>query len=191
MNQYYDPPFWRDGARRAPFNVYTAVAPLRDFLTTRHWDAPKWNLEERPWAFAEEDMSGAGDSGSMSVWIPYSTDARLMVDWLYDPVRRQYLREQGGRAHRDADGTQIAAMNVVVLRVRSQVLDAVGRLRIPAIESSSDTIAATVYSGGRRIVGKWSADAASGGFGLRVPSGELMTLLSGTTWIEIANVGVR
>ena len=170
INQYYDPPFRRVNFRRAPFNVYTSLAPLTEFVRQQSWNA--WALDrstlphEFLWPFDEGMDTDAvlvmtpGDH----VRLPFGGTSGEVVEWSYDAASEQYVRSLHGRPQRDANGKAITAENVVVLRVDTEVLDAVGRLKIARLASSEDVTVrsvpfadpAAVYRGGQRVSGTWT-----------------------------------
>ncbi|MDO8599016.1 MAG: DUF3048 domain-containing protein, partial [bacterium] len=175
INQYYDPPFVRDHSRPAPFNVFTSLGDLASFVEARGWEV----AHPRLWPFSETVPNALTTSDGGSIRIPFSGhESSYVVEWKYDEVTGVYSRRRGGAVLRDVDGATVTATNVVVLSVRSRVLDAIGRLAIPVLEppivASFDGFThaarATVFRDGQRIDGGWSwEDAPSDGgrFGLR------------------------
>lgn len=205
INQYFDPPFWRDVSRRAPFNVYTAASNLGAFVRTRGW-------EERlrvggiidVWQYADEKREAS--AGGNTIRLPFDSGP-YVVEWTYDAQAGVYKRSQDGRSHPVRSGSEeraVTATNIVVLRVRSRVLDAIGRLEISALEPpakpsseaslyygvqpSSVPLAATVYSNGQRVDGTWDWNVGgSPRFQLLRADGTPITLQPGTTWVEIVD----
>lgn len=200
VNQYYDPPFWRSRSRPAPFNVYTAVDRLAAFVRARAQE--QWKRQPLPLLPYVESVPSTQGSVAAQLRITYS--AAHVVEWRYDAERAVYVRSQDGRPHRDAAGHSIEAVNVLVLEVRSRVLDAMGRLRIPDLDPRDRTAGdggkrtAIVMTRGRRVDGFWNwhaeqnADPPSAArirFRPSVPSDAPTVLQVGNTWIEIVDQG--
>ncbi|MBI4433381.1 DUF3048 domain-containing protein [Candidatus Uhrbacteria bacterium] len=162
VNQYYDPPFWRSRFRHAPFNVYTSVARMREFLRVRGSDPSAAALAPLLPFVMDAGIADASDVPSLR----FAYGPQHVVEWRFDATRGLYERSQGGRVHRDASGKTITATNVIVLHARSRVLDAVGRLRIPALDPRGRAAgdggddAATVCVHGRCVDGHWTWHAA-------------------------------
>ncbi|MDP3771574.1 MAG: DUF3048 domain-containing protein [bacterium] len=211
VNQYFDPPFTRDHSRPAPFNVFTSLTGLAAFVGERGWaddlHARKSVLQQRLWPFADRLGEDFRVRDGRTIHLPFSRGERaFVVDWEYDETEGVYIRKEGGVALRDQDGTPSSAKNVVVLTVQSEVLDAIGRLRIPVIEPPIESSPegfnaaeeAVVFRGGQRVNGRWSWEdtpSDAGLFGLRqmrdMESGEPeflpIPLAPGTTWVEVVD----
>jgi hypothetical protein len=208
VDQYYDPPFRRVTFRHAPFNVYTSIATLVAFAEAHHVIPPRPSDPPNAlWSFRKDVPPGDTETGT-SVRIPYGDSAHA-VEWTYDAQRGAYQRHQAGRDHRDANGKVVEAENVVVLQVRSRVLDGVGRLAIPAFEPKGFVLGteaqhATVLTAGTRTDGKWwwlrrstplPPTSGSTPIGISfLPNGAdadagipLLTLRPGRTWVEVVD----
>lgn len=193
VNQYFDPPFWRDVSRRAPFNVYTAASNLGAFVRTRGWEERLRESVGALWGYTDEVIPPL--PSTPTIRLPFDSGP-YVVEWTYDAQAGVYKRSQDGRSHLVRSGGEeraVTATNVVVLRVRSRVLDAIGRLEISALESpvqpSSAQMAATVYSGGQRVDGTWDWNVGGAPrFQLLGADGTPIPLQPGTTWVEIVDV---
>ncbi|MBI4434875.1 DUF3048 domain-containing protein [Candidatus Uhrbacteria bacterium] len=196
VNQYFDPPFWRDVRRPSPFNVYTAASNLGAFVQSQGWEDRLRASAGSLWQYADGDgTSGVDDALAR---LPFDR-RRYVVEWDYDVDAGVYIRFQGGSLHRVRSGSderEVRAANVVVLQVRSRVLDAIGRLEIPALEPSVQPTgtpqAAAVFTGGRRIDGTWNWNM--GGqprFQLLQPDGSPIALRPGTTWVEFVDFSIK
>lgn len=189
MNQYFDPPFWRDVSRRAPFNVYTAASNLGAFVRTRGWEERLRESMGALWGYTDEVIPPS--PSTPTIRLPYDSGP-YVVAWTYDAQAGVYKRSQDGRSHLVRSGSEeraVTATNVVVLRVRSRVLDAIGRLEIsalePPIQPTSAPKIATVFTGGRRIDGTWDWNVGGAPrFQLLQTDGTPITLQPGTTWVE-------
>lgn len=201
INQYFDPPFWRDTSRRAPFNVYTAASNLGAFVRTRGWEERLRASATELWKYTDDlplslPLQGEGEkrSGGDVIRFPFDSGP-YVIEWTYDAQAGVYKRSQDGRFHMVRSGSEeraVTATNVVVLRVRSHVLDAIGRLEIstlePPVQPSSAQMAATVYSGGQRVDGTWDWNVGgSPRFQLLRADSTPIALQPGTTWVEVVD----
>jgi len=122
-----------------------------------------------------------------------------VVEWNYDVDAGVYIRFQGGSLHRvrsGADEREVRAVNIVVLRVRSRVLDAIGRLGIsalePPIQPTNAPQAAVVFTGGRRTDGTWDWNVGgSPRLQLLRADGTPIALRPGTTWVEVVDFSAQ
>lgn len=192
INQYFDPPFWRDVSRHAPFNVYTAASNLGAFVRTRGWEERLRAVKTELWQYTDEAPTPS--PSTPTIRLAYDTGP-YVVEWMYDAQTDVYKRSQGSRPHVIRSGGEeraVIAKNIVVLRVRSRVLDAIGRLAIPTLESPVQPLsvprAATAFSGGQRVDGTWDWNVGgSPRFQLLRADGTPMTLQPGTTWVEVVD----
>ncbi|MBI4449429.1 DUF3048 domain-containing protein [Candidatus Uhrbacteria bacterium] len=215
VNQYFDPPFERDRSRPAPFNVFTSLAGLAGFVSERGWTDElqmRTSVRHRAlWPFADRVDNALDVHEGRTIHLAFSRGERaFVVDWEYDESGGVYIRSAGGAPHRDRDGARITAKNVVVLTVKSDVLDEIGRLRIAALEPPIGASfegfiqaeMAVVYRDGQRVSGRWSwedAPSDAGLLGLRqmrdTESGEPefvpIPLAPGTTWVEVVDWNVE
>ena len=97
-----------------------------------------------------------------------------------------WYRTQDGKALTDAaDGKQIMAVNVVVLRVaidRSFRDPRYGFVPKTLLEGTGKGI---VFSGGHQLAVNWSKPSATGYVALTDASGQAVSLLPGNTWFEL------
>lgn len=204
INQYFDPPFWRDTSRRAPFNVYTAASNLGAFVRTRGWEERLRESVGALWGYTDEVITPS--PSTPTIRLPFDSGP-YVVEWTYDTQAGVYKRSQDGRSHLVRSGGEeraVTATNVVVLRVRSRVLDAIGRLEISTLEPpakprseaslyygvqpSSAQMAATVYSGGQRVDGTWNWNVGGAPrFQLLRADSTPIALQPGTTWVEVVD----
>ena len=95
---------------------------------------------------------------------------------------RQYLRQQGGKPHLSADGTQVSATNVVIMSVDY----------IPSSADARSPEALTVGGGpvvvhrnGVATVGNWSRNLSTDPFLFTDAAGTPIPLAGGTTFVEL------
>lgn len=172
----------RDSSRRAPHNLYVEAGELWG----RAADLPAATpiLRYRP-----DGASGNGATATPSMGVDLNWGggvASSPVSWRWDPTLRLYLREQNGRPHADADGTQLAAQNVVVLVTPYGQSPA--DLRSPEALTVG-TGEAYVFTNGALIHGRWDRPAEDVPAALADDTGAPILLTPGQTWIELPRAG--
>lgn len=195
IDQYFDPPFRRVTFRRAPFNVYTSIPSLAAFVDQRGWlDALRTAAHDhRPWAY-DTDGTAVPQGSEEGTAVPFSFGVTQGA-WTYDPAAQGYVRAQAGQVHRDADGQPIIAANVIVVRVRTRILDAIGRVAIPLLEGRDVVeIPVDVYRGGIRSPATWRFGGPNEENEFRTVVGDPalatpLLLVPGRTWIEVVPGG--
>jgi hypothetical protein len=172
----------REPGRRAPHNLFVeadelwgrrpdAVAPPRALFSFRA-DGQPASPEANP-------AAGVGISwGGGTATSP--------VAWRWDPDTRLYLRSQNDRPHLDADGTQVAASNVVVM------VTEYGRSAADTRSPEANTVGEGelfVYTDGGVVWGRWSRPAEDQPASLTDVAGNTILLTPGTTWVELPRAG--
>jgi hypothetical protein len=161
--------FWRDNSRRAPSNLFTDTRSFDD----RGQGPGSW------FHYASSAVTGGSASSSFTVSYPATT-----VQWDWDGTR--WLRRQDGKRHTTDSGAQVEAANVIVVevaKVDSGLVDPAGAV-VPEFVWAGEG-AATVYSNGRRIDGRWIRPT------LRDPAifvdaaGAPIAITPGITWVQM------
>ena len=124
-------------------------------------------------------LSSAGRDGTptSSVNIVFSNYSEN--SWTYDAASGKYLRSQWGGPDLDQTGAQLAATNVVAMRV---VIEDFLTLPKTVMVSNGE---AWVSTGGKTIHGTWSKDSATSPIRLTDDYGMTIRLAPGNTWIEM------
>jgi hypothetical protein len=184
-------PYRVDPSRGAPDHVFADPAKL--LALGEHASAPEPYVDYAPDA-AHASAAVAGDRGS-SVTVPYGPG--WDVTWTYDADDGKYLRAQPWGKHVMADGTQIAATNVLVLEVSSTVtkLAPGSGAPVPVLDVIDAGGPLVALAGGHSVRGTWSKGAVRDRFDLRTEDGQPLLLAPGNTWVELpaphAGVEVR
>lgn len=173
--------YWRSDRRVAPHNVYTsselwnkALEAYSDNYIDQSYAGWKFNTS------TPEINTSTGIVGEIKVsFLPPVYEAV----WKYNTSTNQYERYQMNKPHTDYDGTPIVADNVIVQKVTSQVLDAVGRLAIDTIGTGE----VIVFQNGNMIRGTWKKDDRKSRTRFYDDNGEEIKLNSGKIWIEVVN----
>ena len=169
-------PFYRLGSRFAPENVYSSTAKLRAEAARKsaHPGLPSTLFTYGP------VVPGSPTSRELSVVVGNSASA----SWAYDGA--SYLRSENGSRHLLADGQQVRATNVVVLRVKvthSGITDAAGNEDPFVLAYGSG--AAEVFRNGVVEHGRWSRPSVASSYQFTSTGGGPLTLAPGPTWIEL------
>ena len=163
--------FWRSGTREAPHNL------ILDPVCA--WDSATFAGPARP-VFTHD--AGGAAAGSPDSGFRVRMDG-VDVRWEWDAPSGTYLRRQAGNWHVDADGTHVAATNIVVLDVayrQSEVDD-----RSPeAVTVGSGS--AVVHRGGVAVAGTWVRADRFSAFTLVGDDGAPIALAPGTTFVELS-----
>ncbi len=175
MNEFWTPePFWRDGTRQMPHNLYTRADRLHATLKKKPLDVRPRGV---PYTFGGPTTGGAP---APTVTLDYGP--LYSVRYRYHAGRRRYMREQDGGPHLDAGGKQIAPTSVLIVFVRwwevqersgpSSKIDLTGSGRL------------AILVGGRLTEGTWTRSAV-GPLTLRGAGGGPVVLPRGPVWIEL------
>lgn len=168
-------PFHRTG-RRPPENVYASTDSLRQ-EAARRGTTPGL---PSPWFQFGPATVGAAPAAGVHVVIGSASSAT----WTYRAGR--YYRLQDGTPDILADGSQVSAADVVVLRVavgHSGVIDAAGN-EDPFVYAYGGG-AAMVLRGGVVERGTWSRPSVTSRWSLRGATGRPLTLATGRVWVEL------
>lgn len=141
--------FWRDKTRKAPHNLYSNAAKLRE-------GAEKLGFAQvvkvPGYLFNNPDyIPNAGEAAA-----EFSVNFMLKsykVDYKYDAQRRTYLRYVNDKQHLDLNNDNpVEAANVMVIGADHKVLDDVGRLQID-VELGGEAL---LFQRGQVMKGRWS-----------------------------------
>jgi hypothetical protein len=172
-------PFERLRSRFAPENVYSSTAKLRAEAARRsaHPGLPS------PLFVYGPVVPGSPASRHLSVVLGSSASA----SWAFDGA--SYRRSENGSPHLLANGQQVRATNVVVLRVQvthSGIIDAAGNEDPFVLAYGSG--AAQVFRNGVVEDGRWSRPTVASPYQFKSTGGGSLTLAPGPTWIELVPV---
>lgn len=175
LNEFYNESyFWRDydQVRKAPHNVFTNSEKWSKYLDNR-------GLKERQvdsWLFKKENPSL-----EMSPDITLRFSANFQALWRYSQDDNEYIRFFNGREAWD-DESQIKAKNIIIQKVKSEVIDELGRLRLH-LEGAGEAVACL---DGACHLASWKKEAQSR-TRYYYQDGSEIRFNPGVTWIEIAD----
>jgi len=164
------------------FRIDTRVAPYNLALRAQQVIAenPGLAAPQQQFAYASSPaLSSAGRDGTPTSSITTVFSNYSENSWAYDAASGKYVRSQWGGSDLDEAGGQLAATNVVVMRV---AIEEFMTLPKTVMVSSGE---AWVSTGGKTIHATWSKDSATSPIRLTDDYGMTIRLAPGNTWIEM------
>ncbi len=175
--------FWRDPERRKnngyEHSLITSGEKILDYLAkgkipTKHGDG--WNYLQ---AFKEDGTPAAGEAAE-HVKVRFSSYKTGTFD--YDAASGKYLLGQYGKEHVDgSSGEQVGAVNVLVLKTSTAVLDDVGRLRVQTTGEGEGFF----FCGGKGVPIHWSRSDRNSPFSYTLEDGSSLALGQGNSYVCI------
>lgn len=175
--------FWRDPDRRKnngyEHSLITSGEKILDYLAkgklrTEHESG--WNYLQ---AFKEDGTPAAGETAE-HVKVRFSSYKTGTFD--YDAATGKYLVGQYGKEHVDgATGDQVSAVNVLVLKTSTAVLDNVGRLRVNTTGEGEGLF----FCGGKTVPIRWSRGDRNSTFAYMLEDGSSLALGQGNSYVCI------
>jgi len=180
-NDRGDAGFSRSTDRRAPHNVYGALAEFAGQADADHLDSPA-----QQFLFAEDATTASTAAGTPASVLGIRMSGYSTPSWAFDAASGRYLRSEGTTPAVSVTGEQLAATNVVVLSV--PVVDT--EFRDPAGTPVPETQVigtgeALVVSGGMSVPATWSKESTLAPVTLTGADGEPVSLAPGNTWVEL------
>ncbi|CQR52390.1 DUF3048 domain-containing protein [Paenibacillus riograndensis] len=141
--------FWRDKERKAPHNLYSNAAKLREGADKLGYAG---TAEVPGYLFTDKDDVPAEGEPAAEFNINFLLKS-YTVSYKYSSERGTYLRGVNGKPHLDLNnGNPVEAANVIVMGADHKVLDDVGRLQID-IELGGEAV---LFQRGQAVKGRWS-----------------------------------
>ncbi|MBI4992963.1 MAG: DUF3048 domain-containing protein [Candidatus Magasanikbacteria bacterium] len=174
---YFGRYYWRAPDRSAPHYIYTSSELWSRALDD--YSDEDLAADYEGWAFSTSSPFGE-DELVASIKITFLTPDYI-VDWKFNSSTRKYDRYQGDELQRDTSGKKIKADTLIIQRVKSLVIDEIGRKKIDTVGSGE----ATVFYDGRIITGTWKKENRTNRTKFYGKNGEEIKLKPGKIWIEI------
>ncbi len=180
LNEFYNGSyFWRDKDRAAPHNIFTSSANLEKYLEA----TAKKEGRFLSWRF-KDDGEATAVNEQIKISFKYPD---FSVEWNYDIINNDYLRSLDGSVHKDGEGREIRAKNVIIQYNQAEVIDAELRLKM---ETSGSGRAIVCLDGSCRA-GEWvkSSPASRTRYYYEQDGqrGEEVEFNAGKTWIEVVD----
>lgn len=174
------PAYWRSKDRKAPHNLYTNLAKLREQMDKKSYHN---EASIRGYVFEEEAKPRATSYIISKLDVKFQLDS-YKVSYELDEENKQYIRLVNDEQHIDKDTQAIlAAKNLVFLQTKHKVLDSEGRLEVD-LKSGGDAL---VIMDGGATEAKWIR--AEDGMIRFTVNGEEIKFLPGKTFIHVLPIG--
>ena len=177
--------YFRASDRVAPHNLYVNLPKLLELKAPEGQGAPKPLFAYRREAAAVPGVAALG----LSVDFGMGT----VIDYLWDAERGGWRRFQVDGSHgrpnsatMDRAGGQVAPANVVIMFTDYGQSPSDSRSPMALTVGSGRAI---VYTAGQAIEGTWSRPDALAPAVLRDPTGAVIELTPGRTWVELPRTG--
>ncbi len=170
--------------RYAPYSTFTATTPVwARYPADTAPPAPIFTYSATP-------PAGAVPGSGASVHVPFSAESD--VTWTWSAPTSSYLRSYSGVPDTLVDGTRTSTANVVVMTVPTStgpwVENSEGAHEVEVTATGSGPV--VVLRDGMAITGTWTRSSLTQPATLTAADGAPITLHPGSTWVELAPVGI-
>lgn len=143
--------FWRDKARKAPHNLYSNAAKLREGAEKLGYEK---SVKVPGYLFNNPDYIPTGGEQAAEFSINFLLKS-YKIDYKYDTQLQTYQRYVNGKPHLDLNNNKpVEAANVMVMGSDHKVLDDVGRLQVD-VELGGEAL---LFQRGQVTKGRWSRE---------------------------------
>lgn len=171
----YSEYFRRDSSRKAPHNLRVNLQQLRDAT-------PEWDYPEDALTFSDAVPAGGAPVSKVQVNFTEKYD---VASYQYDNQQKVWLRYwPDGDPMEDADGTQLAVTNLVILKMNYKTLDtSAGHLELESTGSGQ----ALFFMNGVEIEGTWERETIEDPLVLKDQQGAAVSLMPGKSWFCVVD----
>lgn len=173
----------RSSQRSAPHNLYLSTA---DVVSVAQGKGYETTGEYAGLEFSQV-ASVATTPSATQITIPISN--YVTVNWKWDATKKVYVRYHYDKPHVDSDGEPVVATNVVVMWAKYTPQSKLNKGSITYDITLGGTGKASLFIGGARIDGTWTADRTTPPR-FTDSSGKTVRLNPGTTWFEVPPLDV-
>jgi len=173
-SQYYQ----RDTGRQlaVEHNLFTSGEKIAFALRDKNLDGAG---SFTAWKFKDDAATASRPVTEKSISIDFSS-LNYKVEYKYDAVANNYLRYQGGEIIKDKNGTEIRPKNVIVQRVKTQLVDK-ERLGMDTVGEGD----AVIFRDGQTVIGRWKKEARTERTMYYDQDGNEVVFTAGQIWVEI------
>ncbi|MBI2989932.1 MAG: DUF3048 domain-containing protein [Candidatus Magasanikbacteria bacterium] len=170
--------FWRSSDRLAPHNTYTSSKLWKKAFDQYAKDQKEFTSSS--WHYSETESCAVNCAGSIEINFgsPVYT-----VEWKYNTSTGKYERFQMKEPHLNQDGSVMSADTVIVQRVNTKTIDAIGRKEMDTIGAGS----AMIFRDGYVVEGRWIKESLESKTSWVDADGQDIALKAGKIWIEVLN----
>ena len=173
--------YWRDKSRKAPHNLYTSTALIREGAVKKKY-RQEWNAKSLKFYEPGAEPAIAGEPAA-SLKVHYIRGYN--VSYEYDAESGLYKRLMADKPHTDkTSGTQITARNVMVIFAKHRIVDDAGRREVDVFGPGEGHL----FQQGRKLDIEWKNE---GGVIRPFAGGQEVPLLPGQTWVQIVPIGSK
>jgi len=170
--------FWRSTDRIRPHNTYTSRN-----LWQEAWE--RYGDEQEPfesWSFEEDEVC---EEDCVTEITPTFYHRAYEPTWRFNSSTEKYDRYEYGELVIDPETEEpISVDTIIIQRVETAVIDAVGRQRIETI-GSGETI---VFRDGKMIIGEWRKEKPTSRTVWLDSDGDAIPLAPGKIWVTVLDV---
>lgn len=173
--------YYRDLARYAPYNLATSTKKLREIATALGFLGPP-TLD--PWRFRDPGAPAIIGTKAEGIEVDFqgSRYSWQLVQWKWDPEANAYARYQFGGPHLDARSEeQLEFATIIVMVAPGEVVDGAGHVLLEQLGEGP----ATVFTGGRAILGAWKKPERESRTRFYDESGQEIAFERGPIFIEV------
>ena len=128
LNEFYQGEFfWRDKIKEPPHNVFISGENIKEYLDSKGMDEGNFF----GWKF-KDDAPSEQRPPEGEITVNFLLPEHI-VKWKHNKDANDYLRYTGGDIHKDREGREIKAKNVIIEYVKAEVIDELLRLRMEHI----------------------------------------------------------
>lgn len=168
--------YWRGIDKQSPHNLYTKSTAWQSIINS--YSTSTYRM---PYGNGWKYLTRVGQPTKAQNAIKIIYDPNYIVSWQYDSKAMNYVRYINGIKYTDADGSEVHTRNILVQYVAVSVLDNEGRKEIITVGTGSGR----VLEKGKTITVTWKKESVSGRTRFYTTEGKEVTLLPGTTWVEV------
>lgn len=142
-------------------------------------EGEEWQEGYKGWTFTDGE-AGKGTVGTVSYefWEGYDDYG---VKWDYDKATNTYMRSMAGEAHKDLEsGKQISVSNVIVLNIKSKVVDELKHM----LYNTMGTGTAVIFKNGEAIEANWSKPKRESELVFTDKKGKPIEFVKGKVWVS-------
>lgn len=169
--------FFRSADKKAPHNLFSK--------TTNIWALDAGRGGTPPAQFEYRDPASPS-VGTDVAGLKLTMDGSMRAAWQWNSQTGKFLRFHETKVHEDADGSQVAFDNVVVIQCEYTTSSADPRSPEAQTVGSGP---AWVYSDGKVVEGTWNRPDNMSPWNLRDSAGKPIGLSPGRTWVELIREG--
>jgi hypothetical protein len=161
-----------------------AIGEKREWTNTDP-EGEEWQEGYKGWTFVDgEPGKGSKTTVSYDFW---EGDTEYAVKWDYNSGANTYLRTMAGEAHKDLEsGKQIEVKNVVVLNMKSKVVDELKH----TLYTDTGTGTGVLFKNGEAIEINWAKAKRETELTFTDKKGKAVEMVKGKTWISVIDPAV-